>query len=242
MSEEYIYIMSFDIGIRNQACHIDRYKWSDLQKLKCKNIPSYQRYTNNKECTENFNKFLNELYKLGERVFTDKIDLAEKGDKKIKNRFIVTNKILVKLTNYLEDLNQNKIFDKVNYFLIEQQVKKNNIAQQISYHVRAYLIMLFLQFKPIIMFPSKYKTQILGAPKFIKTNDDKSIKLGAKRKKWASELALKILTQRNDTQGIKDLFTDKKYGKPDDCSDVLLMCVAFCYMAFIDDNKFILQC
>jgi len=123
--------------------------------------------------------------------------------------------------------------------------------------------MLFLNFKPIIMFPSKYKTLILGAPKYIEKNitknkenkqniqivdhsqnknGNKKIKLGTKRKKWASELAYKILLERNDSQGVEDLFVNKKYGKPDDCSDVLLMCISFCYMVFIDDKKSILNC
>jgi hypothetical protein len=239
---EYVYVMSFDIAIRNQACHIEKFPKDKLKELCNKNIPTYQRYDKNKECTSNFKTLLYELYRLGERVYTDKIDLALPGAKKKGNKFTICNKILVKLTNYLEDLNEKKVFDKVDYFVIEEQLKKNPTAQQLAYHIRAYLIMLFLEFKPIIMFPSKYKTQILGAPYLIYDEKKKKlVKLGTKRKKWATEKVMEIFLDRNDKQGIDEFFVQKKYGKPDDTCDCVLMDMAFTYMYFIDNKKWLVN-
>jgi hypothetical protein len=236
--EKYIYVMGFDIGLKNFAIWCDRFKESDIASLKIRNtIPLKNRYTKNNECLPEFSKILNSLCSCGERVYVDKKDLSKDGDKRVGKQAVITNKVLVRLTNYLEDLNVNKKFDNIDYFVIEQQMKTNPTALQLQYHLRAYLIMLFLNFKPIISFPSKYKTHIFGAPKTIfNEKQNKMVKLGTKKKKWASDKVFSILTSRNDIIGLKDMYSDKKYGKCDDCADALLHVLAFVYMVLIDNK------
>ncbi len=237
---DYIYIAGFDMGLRNFATWIDKYNLTLIKQLK--NIPDKKRYNQNKEPTPEFSDLLKKLYLTGERVFVDKVDLCKEGDKKMRKQPVVTQQILVRLTNYLEDLNEKKVFDNVSYFLIEEQLKANPNAQQLSYHLRAYLIMLFLNFRKIIMFPSKYKTQILGAPKLIyHEKKKKMVKLGTKRKKWSSEKVFQILTDRNDISGLADIYAKKKYGKADDTADCCLENLAFVYMYYLDGKNWLLE-
>lgn len=236
--------MSWDIGEKNFAWAKTNVNQDELAKLRAGNIPPKQRYDANGECLPEMSKLLTSMHMLGEQVGMGKCDLTQLDDKKFKKRRVITNGILVRLTNYLEDLNKAGVYDDVNYFLIEEQrtIATNN--QQLQYHLRGYLIQLFLTFRPIVMFPSKYKTVILGAPKKI-WNERKS-KLAkltyTQRKKWAGQKALQILTIRKDNDSIDSIFTKKKYGPVADVSDCMLMNECFLYLLFVDDRREILDC
>lgn len=238
-----IVIMTFDIGEKNFTCFKDSVSLEKLKSIKDRNIPLCNRYDKNGECTSEFSTLLRTISSFGRRVFVDKVDLTKNDDKKFGKRRVITNRLLVRLTNYLEDLNQQKIFDDVSYFLIEDQLKSADNNRQIQFHLRSYLLLLFLNFKPIIAFPSSYKTKVLGAPKKVLDEKSKKIIKMTKpiRKKWASERAFSILSDRNDLEGIDVIYSKKKTGKSDDIADCILMSVTFQYLLFIDDRVDILD-
>lgn len=235
--------MGFDIGEKNFTLFTDRYPYDQLEPLKSRAIPYQRRYDNNGIPTHDFSKFLTELSECGERIFTDKFDMTASDDKKCGKRRIITTRLLVRLTNYLDGLNKSGHFDQVDYFVIEEQVKRAENNRQIQFHLRAYLIGLFLDFRPIILFPSSFKTRILGAPK--KIMDEKLGKLvkmnHGDRKKWAIVKAKEILKCRGDIEGLDLLFTKKIHGKGDDCADCLLQILCFVNLVFIDEKKDLLN-
>lgn len=236
-----IVVCSFDIGEKNFALTKSQFNILALQKLAPLNIPLQKRYNQNKECTPEFASFLDKLSLLGKCIYANKLDITKEGDKRYGNRLVITNKVLVRLSNYLEDLNEQKVFDDVTYFVIEEQLKKAKNNQILQYHLRSYLLLLFLNTKPIILFPSKYKTQILGAPK-ITYNKKKKCNMKMNhlyRKKWASEKAFNILTARKDNDTLSKFFGKKK--KSDDISDCILETESFIYMLFIDGKKYLLE-
>jgi len=118
-----IKICSFDIGEKNFCVSITSISLVQLQSLKTENIPLRQRYDKNGECLDPFAKLLQKVSVLGKRTFIDKCDITQKDDKKYKNRRVVTNRMLVRLTNYLEDLNLAGTFEDISYFIIEKQLK-----------------------------------------------------------------------------------------------------------------------
>lgn len=241
---EEIVICSFDIGEKNFAWAKSRVDIKAIKKLQGKNVPYKQRYDNNGECTPEFANFLQVLSMHSTRMEMGKCNLTQSDDKKIRKHRIITNRILARLTNYLEDLNQANVYNDVNYFVIEEQrkVATNNI--QLQYHLRGYLIGLFLTFRPIVMMPSKYKTQILGAPK--KLWNEKKGKLTkitySQRKKWAKDRVFSILKDREDKNGLNTIFIKKNYGPPADISDCMLMCEVLVYLVWIDGNRDVLDC
>lgn len=243
IQREWITIMGFDIGERNFTLFTDRYPYDRLESLKSRAVPYPQRYDNNGQCNQKFSEFLEELGSCGERVFTDKFDMTTVDDKKRGKRRLITTTLLARLNNYLDKLNGEGHFDSVDYFVIEEQVKRAENNRQIQFHLRGYLIGLFLDFRPIVLFPSCYKTRILGAPKRI--NNEKRGKLmkmrHGDRKKWAVQKAQEILTNRGDIEGIDEIFNKKKQGKGDDCSDCLLEILAFVNLVFIDGKKDLLN-
>ena len=241
---EYVTIMSFDIGEKNFCCYKETVNLNSLTELKKENVPVDKRYNKNGECFPEFGNLLRKMSKLGNRTFVDKVDITSKDDKKYGKRRVITNKMLVRLSNYLEDLNEKKVFDDVSYFVIEEQLKSADNNRQIQFHLRSYLLLLFLNFRPILSFSSRYKTCILGAPKkVLDEKEQKYVKLSKPlRKKWASERAFNILTDRNDFEGLDIIFTKKKTGKSDDIADCIVMTQAFLYMVFIDNNTNCLDC
>ena len=239
-----IIVLSWDIGEKNFAYCKSKFRLADIQSLKGQNIPFKQRYDTNGECLPKFTKLLETISMVGERVIVGKCDITRPDDKKIGKRRIITNRILSRLTNYLEDLNQAGIYDDVDYFLIEEQMGVASNNQQLQHHLRGYLISLVLNFRPIIMFPSKYKTQIMGAPK--KLWNEKKNKLTkmsySQRKKFSRDRVSQILQYRGDTTGLEDIFVKKRYGPPADVSDCFLQNEAFFYLVFIDEKRDILDC
>ena len=239
-----IIICSFDIGEKNFTILIENYDLSTVQKLKQNIIPYHQRYNQNGECNENFRDFLNKLCVAGRCIFYDKFDMTSANDKKHGNRRIITNSLLIKLTNYLDTLDQKQIFNNVNYFVIEEQVKKADNNRQIQFHLRAYLLRLFLDFRPILLFPSSFKTRILGAPKkiFNKNKNKYTKQTYLERKKWSVDTAKYILTHRNDNEILQNLYDKKILGKPDDIIDCFIQNLSFINIVFIDDKQDLLNC
>lgn len=238
---EYITILSIDIGEKNLAIYKERFNINELNKLKPDNRLIEQKYDYNGECCPLFQSYLTKLGNAGERIFSTKINFTADDDKKWGKQRVISHKMLCRLTNYLEDLNQLKAYNNVDYIIIEKQLVKATNNCTIMHHVRAYFIMLFLDFKPIILFNASHKTKVLGAPKKVWCDKkQKLMKLSKyKRKVWASNKAFKILTDRNDIIGLAQIFSNK--AKSDDLADCILMNLSFIYLVFINDNTEYLQ-
>lgn len=243
---KFINIISFDIGEKNLACYCIKVNLNKLLELKQENIPFYERYDKNGEATPKFSKFLKKLTTVFETIFIGKADITSEDDKKIGKRRIVTNRMLVRLHNYLEDLNEQGIFNDIDYFLIERQLKKATDNLQLQMYIKAYFISIFLAFRPIICFPAYHKTRIFGAPKKVYNEKKKGYKKMTtyQRKKWASEKVFEILSNNNDFITLQKIYgkEGKIKKKSDDYSDCLLMDLAFLYIVFIDNKKDILDC
>lgn len=236
MATKYITILTVDIGEKNLAIYKERIDLTYINSIKDDNIPQHKRYGANGECTDEFSLYLRKLSKGGERIDSIKLDVTDGSDVKYKGKRIITTQLLCRVTSRLEELNEGTLFSGLNYILIEQQVKKATNNLILMHHIRSYFILLFLDFIPIILFKASYKTQILGAPKkVLNRNKTKMIKLSKyKRKKWASDKAFQILTDRNDMQGLAAIFSSKSGKiKSDDIADCILMNICFIYLTFV---------
>jgi hypothetical protein len=126
-------------------------------------------------------------------------------------------------------LNEYKYyFDKVDYILIEKQLKINHKACRLSICCLSYFIMNYENSKPILEFSSVYKTHILGCERFMK-NGKKIDK--PSRKKWCTSTCAYILSIREDFESVEELYSQKK---TDDISDTICQLQAFKFMHFID--------
>lgn len=240
-SSDFITIMAWDVGEKHLTWFIEKISLSKLRNLSKDNIPLTRRYDKNGECTQEFAKVLTKLYLLGQRVSQGQVDLTTKDDKKWGRKRIIDNKFLIRLTNYLEDMNESGLLSTINYFIIEEQVKKADNNRIIQFHIRSYLLMLFLSFKPIICFSATHKTKVLGAPKKL-WNEKKQqiIKMDkSARKKWASDKCLAILSERNDMEGLAQIFAKqgRKKVKSDDYADCLLHILSWSYLVFVDGQS-----
>jgi hypothetical protein len=195
-------IAAFDMGTKNFAFCIEEFdpNLSNLKKIV---------YTEHGIPTAESQETLSQIYGSGKVVTCEKIDLTT--ETKLPLYLVLT-----------ENLNKfNKIWDTVDIFLIEQQMaygnRKSNIqALRLSQHCLSYFYTIYGNFKHIEEFSSNHKTRILGCPMIMR-------KKHITRKKFAVELATKILSQRGEHQ--KELLS--KFKKKDDIADCILMIQAF---------------
>lgn len=240
-------IITIDIGMNNLALYKERVNLTKIKQIK--NIPKSRRYTANGVATPEFQKILNQIYLCGKREWLDKVNItSDTHDKFIvtktkkgvtRKRRVVNNQMLLRLTDYLQNLKDKGIFDDVDDIIIELQLKTNPPAQEIQFHIKSTLLMWYRDTKNIILFPSKYKTQIIGAEKKLLDNKGKLGRMTKpQRKKWAKEIAFEILTKRNDLYGINLIFVKNK-KKADDISDCILMVESYCYLFYVDNYKYL---
>jgi hypothetical protein len=245
-------VLSVDIGMTNLALYKE---CVDLKKIsKVKRVPMTKRYTKNGEATPEQQAQLDEMFLCGSVKWIDKVNITREDDKfvgkKVKRR-VVTSRMLLRLSDYLDEQRKKGVFDDVDTIIIEQQLKTNPNAQIIQYHIRSYFLFQFRDTKTIYSFQSRYKTQILGAPKklpYKKKVAKKDVVEGAEevpevlrkmtkaqRKGWAETKALKILSSRDDMKTVNFIFNENK-SKADDLSDVICQLQAFIYL------KHVLKC
>ena len=113
--------------------------------------------------------------------------------------------------------------------MIEQQMnsrfKKNTSAQHIQHHIESWFLFNYRDFKPVIIYPSTNKSQVLGAPKTVITKKGKTKKRDkAQLKKWSENLGLTILDKRSKKNMNDEMALHKvmKYNKRDDVMDALI--------------------
>ena len=164
--------------------------------------------------------------------------VTTKGQIKTKKTKYITQDILKNLSWVIQ--NERELLDQCDIYIIEEQRKVNTNAIRLAHHVSSILNINCNYTKPVISFPSYHKTKVLGAPRKEMT----SLKTGKKkyesmtqteRKKWNTELALRILQMRKDEEWL-DLLRSMK--KKDDVSDCLCMIQAFKFMYYVNDDIF----
>lgn len=240
-----VVVMSWDVGEKNLCCYKIKFSMECLASVKSESVPYFRRYMENGECTHEFSEFLKKLAACGERILVKRIDLTDPSDRMWKRKRIISNRFLVRLSNHLEDMNEEKAFDDVDYIVIENQLKKAENNRQIQFHMRSYFLTLFLTFKPVIFFPACYKTRMFGAPRIVySSTKNRMIKMTKyMRKKWATGKAREFMENMGDSEGVSMIYEKKgkRRVKADDESDCLLQAFAFVMLVFVDGKTELLQ-
>lgn len=215
--------LSIDIGVHNMAFYIEEF---DIEDIKCLSCPKILRYDSNGCPTDRWRDILKKVYTNGKKILHSRVDLSlDKG-----TQFDIG--IFINLTNYLDSIS-NEI-DKVDFIIIEQQMKTNPMAQRLEQHCVSWVSFMYLDTKEVIVYPSRNKTQVLGAPKKVADSKGKLKKMTKpQRKKWACDEALYILNLRDDMESIHFIFSLNK-SKKDDLSDVIVQLNSFKIKCFID--------
>lgn len=213
-SDDIIRIASFDIGVHNFSCYIEEI---NIQKLKNLICPKFKT-DKNREPTEDYQNFLNKFKKIGKRIFSACVDLSiKKGVKFDIDTFL-------NLSSFL-----NTYKDKWNLcstIVIEQQVKRNYMAQKLEQHVISWFSIYYKTSINIVIYPARHKYFLFGCAK--KVIDKKTKKLRTikpkERKNWASKIALDIFTCRKDLWGLEFI---NKLKKKDDIADCIIQLSAY---------------
>ena len=217
MSSEITSIVSIDIGLKTFSMfkeHFDYTKAKTIKKPK-------QCYKKNGEATDEFEEYVLNVSKCGSTQFIEK---KEFGD---RNEFF-SGKVFLRIIDYFDDLHyKQKVFDDVDVIIIEKQLGRNPMATVIMHHVYSWLLNQFRTFKKIILYPSKNKTRILGAPLSDVDEEGKRVKMDKSfRKKWSTEKTQQILIERNDEKTYRYIFEQNK-SKKDDLSDTITQCLSY---------------
>ena len=209
--DEKIWVASFDIGKINFAFYIEEIDLNFIKNIK--NIKKYKRYNADGTCTKEFADILTNVYNSGKTIIFKNFNLSKNTDKNKYFDLEICHNMIDLLDEYKE------YWNKVSYFLVEQQMsfgkKYNTMALKIGQHCESYFMFKYGRFKTVIEFPSYNKTQILGFQKIPKTKKNSSYK----RKKWAVDMAVYILTEREEF---------------DILSDTIIQLQSWKYLNFID--------
>lgn len=215
--------LSIDIGVHNMAFYIEEFDNDQVKNLAC---PKILRYDDNGCPTTKWREVLKKVYKNGKKVLHEVVNLSdEKG-----TQFDI--KIFINLSNYLDSIMGQ--IDLCDFIIIEQQMKTNPMAQRLEQHCVSWLTFMYLDTKTIVIFPSRHKTQVLGAPKKVPDSKGKLKKMTKpQRKKWACDEASYILNLRDDIDSLHFIFSVNS-KKKDDLCDCFIQLNAFKIKCFID--------
>ncbi len=220
------YLASIDIGVRNLAFTIQSYDINKLNDLANETVPKNRRF--NKEdgtSTEEYSKLLNKIY------VTNQVEHCELFDLLKVAKVRLDNEAYLKLFDWMEENKQH--WDKCDTIIIECQVVKNFKAGCLQHSLVAWLLMTYRTTKNVVVFPSKHKTQVLGAPQKVQTGEKWKKVTKHFRKTFAKNKTKQILLLRNDTANSK-LFFETHKQKSDDLSDTVCQAQAYLLLRFID--------
>lgn len=141
----------------------------------------------------------------GQAVYLQRVDLT------LCKKERVTVTFLKRMFDYLDSI--RPYLEGCDYFVIEKQMRTNPEAQFVDHALQSYFILNFKE-KQVISFSSKNKTHLFDDTKMTKYQ----------RKKWAVEKAIKMFTERGDTERLAYINTLKK---KDDVSDAVCQLDAF---------------
>ena len=231
MTNNILWIASFDIGKKNFSFYIEEFDITKLNSIK--NIPQNQRFNQDGTCTPNFNNIMTNIYKNATNILLENVDLTHNCDTKS----YLDPKTFYNMTELLDSYNE--YWSQCDFILVERQMsfgnKHNTMALKLGQHCWSYFSIKYPTNLKIIEFPAYYKTQILGASKDKKVTKAGKVSYKAvdkpTRKKWCVDMAKIILTHRNDEETIDKI---SKVKKKDDLSDVICQLQAFKYCYFIN--------
>jgi hypothetical protein len=231
-------IASFDIGLKTCSVAVETYP--DTTELK----PPTVKYVKNGEATDPMKTFVNDVGKLGVINHLEKRELGDKKSYFAGAAFHNLYAWVKEMDSFIRD---------VDIVLIEQQMKINNIALALMHHLHAYLLIHYPQ-KKVVLYPSKNKTRVLGAPlkveKPVGAKGDKKKSAIAtltemkqqeeqtlpktkltkvtkyQRKKWSTDCANQLLQDRKDERWHTYIFQTNK-SKKDDLSDVIMQTLSY---------------
>jgi hypothetical protein len=214
-------ILSIDVGLRNLSLCKEYYDMTEAKKIP--KVSKNERYNKDQTSTDKYKEYINNVSKCGALKMIDKTDLTKGGNAKF-----ITTKVLLNLIDYLDSLNKKGYFEDIDCVLLEKQLKTNPNAQVIEAHIHNYFLMLYRDTIPVVLYPSKNKTRVLGME--LRKLDEKTNKIRKvvkrERKIWACDQALQLLTRRRDIQAIEYIFKKNK-SKKDDLSDILIQCLSY---------------
>lgn len=154
---------------------------------------------------------IEELYKIGKRVYWKVINFEKDLRKGVE--------LFVPMVKYLDE--HCWLWDTCNGIILEKQLRINYSACVVQHFIFSYFKTLYGPFKHISDISATRKTQVLNAPSKMEKKE---------RKKWAVRETTRILTLREDFEGIKLLH----HAKADDLADACLQLKAFQKLVFID--------
>ena len=163
--------------------------------------------------------FVQQVARVGKVMHLERKELAPNKDG------FFNNTAFLNLYAWLREL--HPFLQQVDLVLIEQQMKVNAMAQVISHHLHAFLLIHYPQ-KMIKMYPAKQKTRVIGmALKVANKLGNLSKVTKVARKKWAVENAEQILKARQDHQAWYDYVFKQNKSKKDDLSDVIMQNLSY---------------
>ncbi len=151
------------------------------------------------------------LYKIGKRVFWKVVNF----EKELRNG----SEIFVPMIQFLDS--NMKLWDSCNGIILEKQMRINYSAQVVQHFIFSYFKNLYGPFKYISDISATRKTQTLDAPRKMEKKE---------RKKWAVTETTRLLSLRDDFDGLHFLHL----SKADDLADACLQLKAFQKLVFID--------
>jgi len=232
-----MFVASFDIGKKNFAFVVQEIDETTLLNNMIYCPAKKHRYNEDGTPTTCFSDFLhNHVFPTSRVVLHDNVDLTDTldyidlGIKRKgatgKGASSLDYKIFLEMYTVLDKYIE--YWDKCDWFLIEQQMafgkKVNSMAIKLGQHCISYFISKYRDTRAIIEFPSYHKTKVLGAPaKIIKSE----------RKKWAIDMAVYILCNREEYDWVQFIV---KSTKRDDLSDVIVQLEAWKVLYYIDNS------
>lgn len=141
----------------------------------------------------------------GQAIYLQRVDLT------LCKKERVTVTFLKRMFDFLDSIKTH--LEKCDYFVIEKQMRTNPEAQFVDHALQSYFLIHYKD-KQVVSFSSKNKTHLFDDTKMSKYQ----------RKKWAVEKAIKMFTDRGDTERLEYI---KSLKKKDDASDAVCQLDAF---------------
>lgn len=220
--EKKLRIASIDVGKRNFALYVEDVplqRYVALRTLSPKSSETGRK--------TDLKSKLRRIYRLGRTVLLEAKDIcSEDVDNGVES---YDNGSRLNLFAYLDE--RRDVLDDADVVLVEKQYfaqlsfgkksakrsgsEANVVAIKIAEDVVSWFLIRYGETKEVIMYPSQFKTVMLGAPKGLN---------GRGRKKWSVEKATRIMSHRKDEIGLAALESRRK---KDDMSDVVIQCLSF---------------
>ena len=146
----------------------------------------------------NLGVYIEEFTSLNSKgLYLQKVDLTEKKSERVTPTF------LKRLFDYLDTI--RPILNTCDVIVIEKQLRANPEAQFVDHALQSYFVIMG---KKVVSFSSKNKTKLFDDSKMTKYQ----------RKKWATQKAIEMLTNRGETELLNYVSSLKK---KDDVSDAI---------------------